>query len=223
MNQRSEKILAQVHPELQRRVRRIADKLAKEGYAVELVQGLRSISEQNALYAQGRTRKGPRVTDTPGGYSQHNYGLAVDFALLDSDGKPSFPDPHPVWEALQRAAHEVGLDSGSDWHRKDKPHVEIPHPDAGHGKALAIFHEGGMKAVWEAASRSLPAIDSSQTDSRPDAGSSEQKRVYTVQPGDTLSGLASFFYKDASTYQKIIEINNLTSTVLSVGQKLIIP
>jgi peptidoglycan L-alanyl-D-glutamate endopeptidase CwlK len=51
----------------------------------------RSIEEQNALYAQGRTTKGNIVTNAKGGSSFHNYGLAFDIAiLLDNDKNGTF-------------------------------------------------------------------------------------------------------------------------------------
>jgi peptidoglycan L-alanyl-D-glutamate endopeptidase CwlK len=51
----------------------------------------RSIEEQNALYAQGRTIKGNIVTNAKGGESYHNYGLAFDIAiLLDNDKNGTF-------------------------------------------------------------------------------------------------------------------------------------
>lgn len=58
--------------------------------AIRVVQGTRTIAEQNALYAKGRTVKGNIVTNAKGGSSFHNYGLALDFALLmdlNGDGK----------------------------------------------------------------------------------------------------------------------------------------
>lgn len=48
---------------------------------------LRTFQEQNALYAQGRTKKGNIVTNAKGGQSFHNYGVACDFALMTKDGK----------------------------------------------------------------------------------------------------------------------------------------
>lgn len=43
---------------------------------VRIVQALRTIEEQNELYAQGRTKAGKKVTNAKGGQSYHNYGLA---------------------------------------------------------------------------------------------------------------------------------------------------
>ena len=43
---------------------------------------LRSIKEQNELYAMGRTSSGRIVTNAKGGQSIHNYGLAFDIVML---------------------------------------------------------------------------------------------------------------------------------------------
>lgn len=48
--------------------------------------------------------------------------------------------------------------------------------------------------------------------------------MYTVQPGDTWSGLAARFYRDQSRYSEILAFNNLAvGATLYVGQKLRIP
>ncbi len=48
--------------------------------------------------------------------------------------------------------------------------------------------------------------------------------IYTVQPGDTWSGLAAKFYEDQSRYSEILAFNNLAvGATLHVGQKLRIP
>lgn len=51
---------------------------------------LRTFAEQDAIYAQGRTKPGQIVTYARGGQSYHNYGLAIDIVLVedkDGDGK----------------------------------------------------------------------------------------------------------------------------------------
>ena len=54
-------------------------------------QTLRSFAEQDAIYAQGRTKVGDIVSYAKGGQSFHNYGLATDgVLLLDKDGNGTF-------------------------------------------------------------------------------------------------------------------------------------
>ena len=47
--------------------------------------GIRSKAEQDALYAQGRTKKGSIVTNAKGSdySSQHQWGIAFDIAIND--------------------------------------------------------------------------------------------------------------------------------------------
>lgn len=59
----------------------INTKLAK-GIRLRFSQTLRTNSEQDAIYAQGRTKPGKIVTNAKGGQSIHNYGLAFDIVIL---------------------------------------------------------------------------------------------------------------------------------------------
>jgi len=124
MDKRSEMVLAKLHPILQDRLPKLIAAVASRGHTIGIVQGLRTFPEQDALYSQGRTRKGPTVTNAKGGQSYHNYGLAADFCLLNA--KNAFPDPHPVWEVIAEEAEKLQLAAGFRWQHQDKPHVEVP-------------------------------------------------------------------------------------------------
>src|SRR3977135_4181957 len=91
MNKSSENRLAKVHPKLAKGVTALIASLAAQGHTIEVVQGLRTFAEQDALFAQGRTKPGQIVTNAKGGQSNHNYGLAVDLCPL-IDGKPQWKD-----------------------------------------------------------------------------------------------------------------------------------
>lgn len=52
------------------------------GIRLRFSQTLRTIAEQDALYAQGRTTKGKIVTQARGGSSYHNWALAFDIVIL---------------------------------------------------------------------------------------------------------------------------------------------
>ena len=52
------------------------------GIKLRIIQGFRTYAEQDALYAQGRTKKGKKVTNAKGGQSNHNLGLAIDVAEI---------------------------------------------------------------------------------------------------------------------------------------------
>lgn len=104
------------------------------GVPIMITQGLRTIAEQNALYAQGRTKKGPIVTNARGGESYHNYGLAIDFALLLPDGtnlswdtsRDGDRDKTADWQEVAYEAKQLGFEWGGDWTSfKDYSHLEM--------------------------------------------------------------------------------------------------
>jgi peptidoglycan L-alanyl-D-glutamate endopeptidase CwlK len=104
------------------------------GIPIVITQGLRTIAEQDALYAQGRTAKGNIVTNAKGGTSYHNYGLAIDFAILLPDGKSvswdtardGNGDKVSDWLEVAQEAKSLGFSWGGDWTSfKDYSHFEM--------------------------------------------------------------------------------------------------
>ena len=105
---------------------------------IRVVQALRTIAEQNALYAQGRTKPGQIVTKARGGSSYHNYGLAIDFAIMyDKDGDGKFEtlswntaldgdkDGIADWQEMVKEFKALGYHwSGENRTFKDLPHIE---------------------------------------------------------------------------------------------------
>ena len=99
---------------------------------------LRTFEEQAALYAQGRTAPGKKVTNAPAGLSIHNYGLAWDLVLLvDRDGNGTFEsaswetnvdfdgDGVADWLECVAIAKRYGWAWGGDWTGfRDLPHFE---------------------------------------------------------------------------------------------------
>ena len=58
------------------------------------------------------------------------------------------------------------------------------------------------------------------------AGSAGSQRTYTIQPGDTLSGISQRFYGKASEYSKILDANKGTipdADKIKAGQTIVIP
>lgn len=154
MNANSQKRLSAVHPILARKVTALVSNLAARGFEVEITQAVRTIEEQNALYAQGRTRKGAKVTNARGGQSYHNFGLAVDFALM-VNGKLGWPEPHPVWKAIGEEAARLGLEWGGTWRRPDLPHVQLKNvPPV--SLCYSLWQRGGMGLVWSEVERLQP-------------------------------------------------------------------
>jgi peptidoglycan LD-endopeptidase CwlK len=136
----SEERVAKLHPKIRDEVKALIEKAEAKlpGCAIRVVQGLRTFPQQDALYAQGRTKKGPRVTNAKGGQSSHNYGLALDFAILyDKDGNGTFEtlswdllkdfdkDGESDWLEVVDIFENAGYTWGGRWTSiKDNPHIE---------------------------------------------------------------------------------------------------
>lgn len=140
--------LAQLYPALAEKIRQLAGELS---VPIRVVQGLRTVAEQDTLYAQGRTAPGAVVTKARGGQSWHNFGLAVDICP-SGDAEKFVPDwnaSHPIWKDLVRQGQALGLRSGTAW--GDIPHLELtgrygPKPPAA---LLTLLNTRGLKAVWD--------------------------------------------------------------------------
>ncbi len=92
----------------------------------------RTASHQKAVWAEGRTTPGKKVTQCDGVHSlsNHQRGMACDIWLLDDKGRAVWPDADAeVWAYLAHLARANGLAPGHDWKRKDCPHVEWPTTD----------------------------------------------------------------------------------------------
>ena len=126
--------ISQLHPTVSKATLLLIKRCYERGVYIVVTQGLRTIVEQNDLYAQGRTKPGPIVTNARGGYSFHNFGTAIDFALLLNDkGQVSWDmkmdldkDGKADWMEVVEEAKKLGFKWGGDWTSfKDYPHFEM--------------------------------------------------------------------------------------------------
>lgn len=148
----SEKRLALVSPELAKKVRAASDALAIKGIFFRVVQGLRTYAEQDALYAQGRTAAGHVVTNARGGYSNHNFGCAVDCCpfISGSTGDMNWNAKSLQFSEMVSALKEQGLSWGGDWHSiVDPPHFQLTNvPVTPTNADRTAYASGGCQAVW---------------------------------------------------------------------------
>lgn len=114
-----------LHPKVRAEVVVIIDYLESAWPAntkIRIVQGLRTIEEQNALYAKGRTTPGPKVTNARGGKSYHNYGLAIDYVIMVGG---ALDWNHPLNKEVIAAFKSKGWKWGGEFKSiVDKPHFE---------------------------------------------------------------------------------------------------
>lgn len=100
----------------------------------------RDMESQTALYAQGRTAPGAKVTNAAAGYSAHNYRRAFDFVPMRA-GKPVWglsTEDKDLWNRLGSIGESVGLEWGGHWHG----FVDFPHMQDLGGLTLEQYREG---------------------------------------------------------------------------------
>lgn len=136
-----------LHPKLREEAKQILQECNEKltGRAsVRITQTLRTIAEQDALYAQGRTTKGKIVTNAKGGSSYHNYGLAVDFVLL-IDGKEISWDINKDFDGDKKAdwmeVVEVFKKYGWKWGGEFKSIKDYPHFEKSFGYSVSQLFE----------------------------------------------------------------------------------
>lgn len=88
-----------------------------------ITQTMRSFSESDGLYQQGRTKPGNIVTKAKAGQSYHNYGFAIDFCL-QIEGKMVWDEKNPNWMIVVNCFKKRGFSWGGEWKFKDYPHFE---------------------------------------------------------------------------------------------------
>lgn len=120
--------LDDLHPE----IRVLADPFLADckaaGLDLIVTCTLRSLFEQAALYAQGRTSPGGIVTNAKPGQSAHNFGLAIDVVPV-VDGKLIWSADNPVWQEIGNFGQARGLQwlgvPGSPF--REMPHFQLPN------------------------------------------------------------------------------------------------
>lgn len=115
-----------LHPAIRDDVYRFINHVEQElSIKLRVGQGLRTIAEQDALYAQGRTTPGMIVTNAKGGRSLHNYGLAIDI-LEVKDGKAIWHEGNSKeMLAISSIGKSYTFEWGGDWTSiKDYPHFQ---------------------------------------------------------------------------------------------------
>lgn len=123
--------LADLHPQCRARAEKLLAQLAAEGLHLIVTSTWRSFEQQAALFAQGRTAPGPRVTNARPGSSYHNVRRALDVAFLRPDTGVldwrwlSVSDgAAQIWRHIGAVGSSVGLQWGGLWNRPDRPHLE---------------------------------------------------------------------------------------------------
>lgn len=115
-----------LHPAIRDDVYRFINHVEYElGMRLRVGQGLRTIAEQNNLYAQGRTAPGQIVTNARGGSSYHNYGLAIDILEIKNGQAIWHAGTSTEMKNIAAIGKSYDFSWGGDWTSfKDYPHFE---------------------------------------------------------------------------------------------------
>ena len=121
---------------VQSRARAFVAACKKQGIDILITSTYRDYESQNALYAQGRTKAGRRVTNARGGQSWHNFRCAFDFVPL-VNGKAQWNDLRTF-----RKCGEIAESVGLEWAGRWKSFPEMAHCQYTGGKTLAQLRAG---------------------------------------------------------------------------------
>ena len=139
------------HPRLQTLAQRLVTEGKKQGFIIKIGECFRSVAEQDALYAQGRTKPGNIVTYARGSSysSMHQWGVAFD--VIRNDGKGAYNNNDGWFDKVGKLGKSLGLEWGGDWTSPvDKPHFQLP--DWGSTTAVLKRTYGNVdnfKKTWE--------------------------------------------------------------------------
>ena len=147
-----------LHPWLDHKLGLLLKECAKQGIYLIITEGFRTVAQQNALYAKGRTKPGNIVTNAKGSSysSQHMWGTAFDIALnYDVDGDGKVTDDTWNSKGFQKVAEiakssKVGLGWGGDWKSfPDTPHFYLKKWGSGTGELKATYGTPAkFKKTW---------------------------------------------------------------------------
>lgn len=136
--------LDELHPIVKEKVQQFIQKCDENGIDLLVTSTYRDHESQNALYAQGRTTSGKKVTNAKGGQSWHNWRVAVDVVPL-RNGKPVWGTTGVDWE-LWEAVGNIGESVGLEWAGRWKTFKEYAHFQYTGGLKLADFQAGKQLA-----------------------------------------------------------------------------
>lgn len=108
----------------------------EQGIDVIITSTYRDGASQDALYAQGRTKAGPIVTNAKAGQSFHNYRCAFDFVPI-ANGKADWNNII-TFGKCGRVAKALGLEWAGDWTK----FKELAHCQYTGGLSLADLQAG---------------------------------------------------------------------------------
>ena len=128
--------LSDLNPRVEVLARKFIAECEKQGIHLIVTSTYRDAESQNALYAQGRTKPGNKVTNAKAGQSYHNWRVAFD-VVPTVNGKAVWDDD-ALWKRIGAIGQSCGLEWGGAW----KSIHDTPHFQFTGGLKLADFQAG---------------------------------------------------------------------------------
>ena len=116
-----------LHPRLREKAELMLKMCTERSLPIGVAQTLRTVEEQDKLYAQGRTEEGNIVTNARGSdyNSMHQWGVAFD--VYRDDGKGAYFNADGIFSKVGAVGRSLGLEWGGDWTDfRDLPHFQLP-------------------------------------------------------------------------------------------------
>lgn len=174
--------ITKLHPRLQTLAKKLKTECAKQGLKIEFSECLRTVAEQDALYAKGRTAPGSIVTNAKGSSysSMHQWGVAIDF--YRNDGKGAYYDNDGFFKKVGAIGKKLGLEWGGDFKSiKDNPHFQLPDWGSTTSKLKATYGTPAkFMKIW-------PSTSSTTTTNK--TTSTRKYAVATVKLGNKSSNV----------------------------------
>lgn len=125
-----------LHPKVAEMCKDFIFRCKAAGIEIIITSTYRDKESQAALYAQGRSKPGKKVTNAKAGQSFHNYRLAFDFVPV-VNGKAD-------WNNLKtfQQCGEIAESCGLEWAGRWKSFKELAHCQYTHGLTLAELQAG---------------------------------------------------------------------------------
>lgn len=146
------------HPRLQKLAAALVQKCAEQGLKIKIGETFRTVAEQDAFYAQGRTKPGNKVTNARGSsYSSfHQWGTAFD--IYRADGCGAYYDADGLFSRVGAIGVSLGLEWGGNWKSiPDRPHFQLPDWGSSTKKIKALYATPqAFMATWEKETEDLP-------------------------------------------------------------------
>ncbi len=140
------------HPRLQALAAKLIEECSKRGLKIAIGETYRTVAEQDALYAQGRTKPGNKVTNAPGSTysSYHQWGTAFD--IYRNDGQGAYNEAGDFFGRVGAIGVSIGLEWGGNWKSPvDKPHFQLPDwGSSTSGIKMVYANPEDFKKTWVA-------------------------------------------------------------------------